>query len=632
MTGKPAAASSLLKRPVVVASFAIVVASTAGVGAWVTREPEDAPGAQAFVAQAEPPQPASPVRAGGEGRDGRRGCLTGPCTGPCSKRLRPPHPTASAQDRASPRADAAPPWQNLLPRLRRRAMPPTGRSTGRPMPVGELRSRADAGSIAAMEELARRLVQGIGVPKDQQAGAGWLLRAAQAGSAQSAFNVAVMYERGFVMERNPARAVEWYRKAVEANLAIAKHNLALMLRDGKGAPRNGKEAVELLQSAARQGMAASMFSLGDIYERGEAAVKDLAMAMAWFAIAAEFERQTNKGAETALARTSATRAQALQRGLTPEDLQKAEQIGQGEFKRIVEAMQRPAKPAGCASRRPRRRSRWRRPCSPPARRRAGALPPLPLPDLDPPDWPKAGKDQVKVIQQALFDLRLLRDKPDGTLGPMTRAAIRTYQRINAQSETGEPTKQLYATLKEAVARHESVATGQAGDQARSASGDCRRDTAEDRDAEGRTAEADQDRRRGDHTAAELDRHHHAHAGTARAAEADRTRRRQRQRRHRARPTSPRSRRRQPEPPKPIIDRRRRDHAAAELDRHHHAHAGAARAAEADPARRRRDHRRRRPPRPTSPRLMPAPPAPKPIQLAAAAPPTSAAHIVGHRQG
>ena len=33
-----------------------------------------------------------------------------------------------------------------------------------------------------MEELARRLVQGIGVAKDQQAAAGWLLRAAQRGS------------------------------------------------------------------------------------------------------------------------------------------------------------------------------------------------------------------------------------------------------------------------------------------------------------------------------------------------------------------------------------------------------------------------------------------------------------------
>ena len=322
------------------------------------------------------------------------------------------------------------------------------------MPAGELRDRADAGSIAAMEELARRLVQGIGMPKDPQAGAGWLLRAAQSGSAQSAFNVAVMYERGFMLERNFAKAIEWYRRAVEADLAIAKHNLALMLRDGKGATRNGTEAIELLQSAARQGMAASMFSLGDIYERGDAAPKDVPMAMAWFAITAEFERQANRGAETALAKTSATRALALQRGLMQEDLQKAEQIGQVEFRRIVEAMQRPARPQVRLTPLPPVEVAAAIPPPPPPR--TGALPPLPPADLDPPDWPKASKDQVRIVQKALFDLKLLRDKPDGALGPMTRAAIRTFQRINAQRETGEPTKELYASLKEAVARRDSA--------------------------------------------------------------------------------------------------------------------------------------------------------------------------------
>ena len=162
-----------------------------------------------------------------------------------------------------------------------------------------------------MEEMARRLVQGAGVPKDQQAGAGWLLRAAQHGSAQSAFNVGVMYERGFVVERDSTRAVEWYRKAVEANLPMAKHHLALMLREGKGVPRNGQEAVDLLRSASRQGMTAAMFTLGDIYERGDVAPKDPAIALAWFAITAEFDRQTNRGGDDALAKTrGATRAGA----------------------------------------------------------------------------------------------------------------------------------------------------------------------------------------------------------------------------------------------------------------------------------------------------------------------------------
>ena len=60
-------------------------------------------------------------------------------------------------------------------------------------PAQDKGAKAKAEDNAAMEELARRLLQGAGVTKDQQAGAGWLLRAAQHGSAQAAFNVGVMY-------------------------------------------------------------------------------------------------------------------------------------------------------------------------------------------------------------------------------------------------------------------------------------------------------------------------------------------------------------------------------------------------------------------------------------------------------
>src|SRR3981189_336561 len=212
------------------------------------------------------------------------------------------------------------------------------------LPIDELRTRANADELAAMEEMSRRLVQGVGVPKDQQAGAGWLLRAAQQGSAQSAFNVGVMYERGFVVERDSTRAVEWYRKAADANLPMAKHHLALMLREGKGAPRNAQETVDLLRAASRQGLAVSMFTLGDIYERGDLLPKDPAMALAWYAITAEFDRQTNRGGgDNAIAKTAAQRAQALQSTLLPGDLERAQQAGQREFKQIVEAL-RPPKP------------------------------------------------------------------------------------------------------------------------------------------------------------------------------------------------------------------------------------------------------------------------------------------------
>jgi hypothetical protein len=409
-----------VKRSALMAGAAIVVAAAAA-GAWLTRPPETpaprtAKAAKARVAtrNASPaPSPAAPLVVPQAEAPPE----------PTSADFAPAAPsptTATTQTAPTPQATAvSADWPNL--------------------PIDELRAKATAEEILAMEELARRLLQGAGLPKDQQAGAGWLLRAAQRGSAQAAFNVGVMYERGFIFERDSTRAVEWYRKAAEADLPMAKHNLALLLRDGKGAPRNGKEALDLLRSASRQGMAASMVALGDIYERGDATAKDPAMALAWFAITAEFERQTNRNGESALAKTALQRAQALQRIMLPGELERAQQVGQSEFKQIVEALQ-PTKP-------------------PPTKPAEGAPAPPPAAeaDADPPGWPQAAADQVRVIQQALLELKLLRDKPDGVIGPMTRAAIRGFQKSVGARETGEPTKDVFAALQEAVARRDAPA-------------------------------------------------------------------------------------------------------------------------------------------------------------------------------
>jgi TPR repeat protein len=278
------------------------------------------------------------------------------------------------------------------------------------------------------------------VTKDPQAGAGWLLRAAEAGSPQAAFNVGVMYERGFVVERNSSRAVEWYRKAADGNMPAAKHNLALMLRDGKGAPRDVKRCVELLLSAAHQGMAASMFALGDMYERGDAGPKDAAAALAWFSIAAEFERQINRGEDTALARTAQQRSQALRQVLTPSELQRAQKIGQTELRTIVEALAppKPREPSTDAG--------------PPSA--AASMPPASNQALN---WPETSAEQVRAIQQALADLHLLADKPDGLLGPVTRKAIREFQRTAGLKETGEPGMEVYFALRQALAKRDIVA-------------------------------------------------------------------------------------------------------------------------------------------------------------------------------
>jgi peptidoglycan hydrolase-like protein with peptidoglycan-binding domain len=435
-----------VKRPALLVGGVLLLAVGA-TGAWLTRPTDTVPRVATAPEANRAATPASPAAS-----------LVVP------QAAAPPEPTSSDFASAASPPAGAPTTVPPAPVQPTSAPTAAEATTAAPaasvdwtaLAIDELRIRANADEIPAMEEMARRLVQGVGVAKDQQAGAGWLLRAAQHGSAQSAYNVGVMYERGFVVERDSVRAVEWYRKAIEGNLPMAKHHLALMLREGKGVARNGQEAVDLLRSASRQGMTAAMFTLGDIYERGDILPKDAAMALSWYAITAEFDRQTNRGGDNALARTAAQRVEALQATLLPGDLERAQKAGQAEFKQIVETLQ-PPKP----------RPSLMPPELPPAGLPAPALPPAAFPvpapssptadsEPDPPGWPKTANDQTLAIQQALVELKFLSDKPDGAIGPVTRAAIRTFQRSIGTRETGEPTKDVFAALRQAMARRSAV--------------------------------------------------------------------------------------------------------------------------------------------------------------------------------
>jgi len=110
--------------------------------------------------------------------------------------------------------------------------------------------------------------------------------------------------------------------------------------------------------------------------------------------------------------------------LTAAELQRAQQLGQAEFRAIAEALAPP------------------KPSPPPVAPAPPAVATAPAPPAtdDLPSWPKAPAEQIRAIQRALADLQLLRDKPDGVLGPMTRNAIRDFQRGAGLRDSGEPSK------------------------------------------------------------------------------------------------------------------------------------------------------------------------------------------------
>jgi peptidoglycan hydrolase-like protein with peptidoglycan-binding domain len=111
------------------------------------------------------------------------------------------------------------------------------------------------------------------------------------------------------------------------------------------------------------------------------------------------------------------------------------------------------------------------------------------PEVDSLGWPRAADQQVRVIQQALVELKLLRDKPDGAVGPMTRNAIRAFERILAMRETGDPTRDVFAALQEALKRRDA---GSKGEAAKPEASSTEAAKTEDAKAEGAKVEAAKD--------------------------------------------------------------------------------------------------------------------------------------------
>jgi localization factor PodJL len=150
-----------------------------------------------------------------------------------------------------------------------------------------LRDATAAGQPGAQYELAMRLFEGRGLPKDQPAAARWFERAASLGLAPAQYRLGSMYEKGIGVTRDPGAAKRWYLKAAEAGNARAAHNLAVMDTDAAAGEPNYVEAVKWFRTAGELGVRDSQYNLAILYARGLGVEKDLGQSWLWFALAAQ---------------------------------------------------------------------------------------------------------------------------------------------------------------------------------------------------------------------------------------------------------------------------------------------------------------------------------------------------------
>ncbi|HLJ72620.1 MAG TPA: hypothetical protein VKU03_14970 [Roseiarcus sp.] len=150
-----------------------------------------------------------------------------------------------------------------------------------------LRDLAASGDPAAQDELASRLFEGRGMPRDIHAAAQWFERAANQDFAPAQYRIGACYEKGNGVERDLALAKAWYEKAAQAGNIRAMHNLAVLLAEGPGVKPDYAEAAIWFRKAAQHGVKDSQYNLAILYARGMGVPLDLNQSWLWFSLAAQ---------------------------------------------------------------------------------------------------------------------------------------------------------------------------------------------------------------------------------------------------------------------------------------------------------------------------------------------------------
>lgn len=173
-----------------------------------------------------------------------------------------------------------------LPNAGTPAATPNAEPTLRAIGPKALQDDARAGDQVAQFEMARRLTEAQGTPKDLKLAAKWYEKAAASGLAPAQFRLASFYEKGQGLKQDTQLAKLWYERAANQGNTKAMHNLAVLFAEGGLGKPDMSLAAQWFKKAADHGMKDSQFNLGILYAKGLGAPQNLSESYKWFALAA----------------------------------------------------------------------------------------------------------------------------------------------------------------------------------------------------------------------------------------------------------------------------------------------------------------------------------------------------------
>ncbi len=253
----------------------------------------------------------------------------------------------------------------------------------------KIEKKAFEGVPEAQHDMGAIYVAGKGtVKRDLKRAVFWFQEAANNGVANAKYNLGVLYHQGLGVPANLSKAISLYKEAAKMGHPEAQYNLGIANIEGIGVPYNPSNAAKYFESAAKQGVVEAAYNLGLIYENGLLGEAQPDIALTWYKYAADRGSPEAKAAMKQLASSL---------GVSLEDIT-----------RIIENVKRSHTSFANAH---------------------------------------DEKSLIASTQSELMRRGLYPGPVDGMLGPMTRNAIKSFQKSANLQVDGKPSIELLQYLK-----------------------------------------------------------------------------------------------------------------------------------------------------------------------------------------
>jgi localization factor PodJL len=153
------------------------------------------------------------------------------------------------------------------------------------LPTG-LQKAARSGNPVAAYDVALRMLDGKGVPRDPKAAIKWLEKAAAGGLAPAEYRLGSLYEKGTGVPVDLVKARAFYQRAADRGNAKAMHNLGVLIADSASGKPDYATAAAWFRRAADLGVRDSQYNLAILAARGLGMQQNLGESYVWFTIAA----------------------------------------------------------------------------------------------------------------------------------------------------------------------------------------------------------------------------------------------------------------------------------------------------------------------------------------------------------